>query len=198
MNTTQRLFIGIDLPSELKERVSGIIGKAKGEARKRGIHWVAPAKLHLTLKFLGETESTRIPAIFDAMAEVARAHPRETGPLEICSAGVFPDARHPRVLWLDVRDPGAWLAPLAASLEQVLASLGFERERRPFVTHLTVARLEHRLPGRLLERLMQSRVGEFQPMELILFESRPAPFHDYLPLGSVPLRTSQTVSRPSR
>lgn len=195
MNTKQRLFIGIDLPPGLKERIDQAIHGVRGGERPRRIRWVAPAKLHLTLKFLGETESERIPRILESMAEAARL--TEASELEIRSAGVFPDAHRPRVLWLDVLDKAAWLAPLVARLEEALEPLGFERGQRPYVAHLTLARLDRKLPDALLECLMQTGFGRFLPSELVLFESRPAPFRDYLALGSVPLRTSQTAFRSS-
>lgn len=195
MSIKKRLFIGIDLPPGLKESIALLIREARGGERDRRIRWVAPAKQHLTLKFLGETDDEKIPGILGAMAEAAQ--PVLAEPLEIRSAGVFPDTRRPRVLWLDVRDPSAWLQPFAVRLEQALEAQGFAREHRPFVAHLTLARLERKLPEGMLESLMQTDVGKFVPFELVLYESRPAPFRDYLALGSVPLKTSQTAFRSS-
>ena len=49
-----RLFVAIELPGELKERLGGMGGGVPGAK------WVGPENLHLTLRFIGEVDGARV------------------------------------------------------------------------------------------------------------------------------------------
>lgn len=105
---------------------------------KQGLRWVAPADLHLTLRFLGATAPARERAIAAALpAFVARfaAIEARTDRLRW-----WPSATAPRVLVLQVDSHGA-LERLAAALEAELRALGVPAEPRRFRAHLTLARV---------------------------------------------------------
>ncbi len=61
--------------------------------------------------------------------------------LEFSDLGVFPDAKRPRVLWIGIGGEVEKLVVLQQRLEDALTPLGFARESRRFVPHLTLARL---------------------------------------------------------
>jgi 2'-5' RNA ligase len=131
----------------------GAVARAlEGAARRRlarpdappGDWRVTPAeRLHLTLKFLGETGEDLVPALEAALAAAAAAR----APFRVAFHGwvLLPGPRDPRVLAVGVSDPTGTLPRLAADLEERAESLGFPRESRPFLAHATVAR---RRPGR--------------------------------------------------
>lgn len=97
--------------------------------------------MHLTLKFLGEVDEDRIPAIQTLMSETAVASPAFA--LTFKGTGVFPpQARTPRVLWIGTEEQPAILG-LAERLAAALERVGFEREERPFRPHLTLGRVRH-------------------------------------------------------
>jgi 2'-5' RNA ligase len=100
---------------------------------------VVPAeRLHVTLRFLGETpvESTaRLEgALREATAGVAAF------PVRLSQWTLLPGIRAPRVLTLCVSDPTCSLLSLAEALEARARALGFPKEDRPFLPHVTVAR----------------------------------------------------------
>lgn len=109
-----------------------------------GVSWVAPANLHLTLKFLGDVEEARTETITTALAgAAARAAAFE---MVVRGLGAFPSATRPRVIWAGVAtDPGS-LPSLARAVEEVLAAGGFPAEARPFSGHVTLGRV--RMPRR--------------------------------------------------
>jgi 2'-5' RNA ligase len=185
----RRLFIGVAIPQPLREAIA----RALPPERPRGLRWVRPEKLHFTLKFLGETPEERLAAISEAMSRVASSQP--ASPVRIRSAGVFPSERRARVLWLDTEDDAGLLARLAAHLEEALEELGFPRERRAFVPHLTLARVEARMPPGLLDSLRGREFGTFLPEELVLFESLLSAAGAYVPLARAPLRAPGTGCR---
>ena len=93
-----RLFIGIPLPSEYAH----IIRKIQEAWKKRlisKVSWVRPELAHVTLKFLGEVDEEKIPAILQAMREAARGSFEAQGG----AGGFFPPKGAPRVVWVGLR-----------------------------------------------------------------------------------------------
>jgi RNA 2',3'-cyclic 3'-phosphodiesterase len=110
-----------------------------------GFHAPRTDAFHLTLQFLGETESAGIPAISRALAEAAHAVP---GPLEVAYGGLgaFPVPARARVVWAAARTPEApgVLGDLAQAVGAALGPLGFPPEARAFHPHVTLGRLRRR------------------------------------------------------
>lgn len=144
-------------------------------AREWPVRWVRPDRLHITLKFLGEVEPARLPAVEQAFLEACAGTPRLT--LTAREFGVFPGVRRPRVLWAGFEaDPALEL--LAHRLEQKFEALGFPVEGRPFRPHVTLGRIKEGawLPGDAAVELEGAQpAGSFQAEEAVLLESRPGP-----------------------
>ncbi|OGS51342.1 MAG: 2'-5' RNA ligase [Euryarchaeota archaeon RBG_16_68_12] len=105
----------------------------------------APLKLvqleqvHLTLKFLGDTEEALVPRIVDAMRRsVAGVAPFT---VRVAGTGAFPDLRRIRVLWVGL-EGGEPLVGIARRLESETEPLGYPREGRDFSPHVTLARVK--------------------------------------------------------
>ncbi|MFO1021296.1 MAG: RNA 2',3'-cyclic phosphodiesterase [Planctomycetales bacterium] len=113
---------------------------------------------HLTVKFLGETEESQVPAIIERVAEVTATF----GPfeLQLRGVGVFPHERHPVVLWTGVF-PDEPIGSLARGLDEAVVTLGFAAERRAFHPHLTLARINGRPPRDFAELLRKRATTEF-------------------------------------
>jgi 2'-5' RNA ligase len=131
-----RTFVALELSERLKE---GILALAE-EFRARGIwaSWAKRPTLHLTLKFLGDVEETELPEVVAAVERASSGV--STFDLETARLGAFPSPRRPRVLWLGVA-PCDELFALHAALDEELAALGFQRERRRFHPHVTIGRM---------------------------------------------------------
>ena len=120
--------------AELVERIRA------GEPAGRGVRWVRLEGLHVTLRFLGPTAADRAEATAEALRRTAlAARPFE---VRIAGADAFPPAGRPRTIWLDLDRGAAELTALAQRLDDELALAGWERERRPFRAHLTLARAD--------------------------------------------------------
>lgn len=113
--------------------------------------WIPPENYHLTLKFLGEVDDKLLPSLGGAASKAASAAKPFT--IKFGEFGGFPSLSRPRVIFYRVEEGTEDLAELAGSLEHELEGLGFERERRPFRAHLTLARIKRPLPAPLRERL---------------------------------------------
>ncbi len=129
---------------------------------------------HFTLRFLGEQSAERQEAALRAGRAAARgASPFD---LEFERLGVFPDERRPHTLWIGAGKGAPELAGLAAMLENELAVEGFLREGRPFVPHLTLARVKRRPERSKMATLLAALPTQIAPLRVegfALMESRP-------------------------
>jgi len=142
MAETLRTFIAISVPCS---------GELRGVIRRLGemgsaVKPVSPEKLHITLKFLGDTPRDQLPEITAAVQEsIAGIAGFE---MQLAGLGAFPKKQRPSVVWAGV-EQGEPLVEIAARLEDLLETLDFERERRAFSPHLTLARVRRKPPGEL-------------------------------------------------
>ena len=133
-----RQFLAAELPRPMLEQVVAL-GDGLRDSLD-GWRWSAPESLHLTLRFLGEVAPDLDRRARAVWAEtVAVVSPIE---VRLGALGRFPARGMPRVLWVGVEETGARgiLSDLAARLETAARELGWSAERRPFRSHLTLAR----------------------------------------------------------
>lgn len=138
-----RTFIAIELDEPVRAALGMVQDELKPRVPKGSVRWVDPAGIHLTLKFLGETPATRLPAIEAAL----RAACAPFSPLDLIveGRGCFPNFRRPNVIWVAIRDRGSALARLQRAIEEHIAPLGWPAEKRPFRPHLTLGRVNRDL-----------------------------------------------------
>lgn len=152
---TFRGFIAVEVPAgPALEALAAELRNASGSLR------VIPTdRIHLTLKFLGDTEEGLVPEIVAAIREAtAGVHPFE---LRIRGTGAFPSLGRMNVIWVGAEGAEA-LARIADALEASLESLGFPRERRPWKAHVTLARVKgHRDLDRVRRILEAQRDASF-------------------------------------
>lgn len=149
-----RLFVAVELPDAARRAVADAIATLERNAPQRTLRPVRAEGVHLTLKFLGATPESQIPAIIDALqAAASRERPMT---LRIGAPDVFGARRNMRVAWLGVEGDTDSLTALAADVDAVLAPLGFAREERPFAAHLTLARVRDEASPADRERIAEA------------------------------------------
>jgi 2'-5' RNA ligase len=162
-----RAFIAIELDDAARaavDRLSRALRAAPGGERVR---WVRSENLHMTLRFLGNVASERVPAIVRCVGEAVA----DLGPFRMRLGRVtaFPSPRRPQVLALEV-GPAAPLARLAAAVEAAVVRAGLAAESRGFRPHLTLGRLR----GRAIPRVTVPVTAEGEAVEveeIVLFRS---------------------------
>lgn len=132
-----RLFWAINLPGELKRKIYGFQSRLREVPAD--VKWVEQHNLHLTVKFLGEVD----PGLVGEISGVAGEAIAGTGDftLELAGTGFFPDARHPRVIWIGVGGEVQKFHHLYNLMMEGMARLGFASEKARFSPHLTLGRL---------------------------------------------------------
>ncbi len=133
-----RLFIATPISSEVEKELARIISVLKNAGGP--VKWVEPSNIHLTLKFLGDTDEKLIPQLKKIIDDIATTY--KTVPTTLNTLGAFPNLSRPRVYWIDLRGGDAELGKIAAALDNAIHELGFEKENRPFRSHLTLGRVK--------------------------------------------------------
>jgi RNA 2',3'-cyclic 3'-phosphodiesterase len=150
--------------------------------------WVDRENYHVTLRFLGDTD----PLATVELQGLAQRVAKECSPfqLNLRSIGAFPSLDRARVLWIGGETPAGFKA-LAEALEQGLVGLGFPREPKPAVAHVTLARLKGAPDPRLakiVETIGTLTTRETVPTAIALMESELSPRGArYTPLFSAPI-----------
>jgi 2'-5' RNA ligase len=133
-----RSFIAIELSDEAKKGLARLRRELERDEHKF-VKWVDPGGIHLTLKFLGNIPSKRVTEITEAIEKAAQGiSPFQ---LEISGLGAFPSLKQARVFWVGIGGEMGKLSRLQQNIDSALAALGFAKEERPFVPHLTLARI---------------------------------------------------------
>lgn len=180
-----RTFIAVELPL----RVIRFAGRIQDIMRAEGLRlgWVQPENMHLTLRFLGDVETDRIPDIQSALAAAVQ----HTAPFSLNArrVGVFPGFRQPRVVWLGMDGQVDQLLNLQGQVAAALLQVGFAPEKRPFRGHLTLGRVKSGINPAVLQRAIFSaekgESGEFEVQSVTLFRS------DLKPTGAVYTRLAE-------
>lgn len=158
-----RLFVALDLPWEVKDDLALL------EEGLPGARWVDAENYHITLRFIGEVPGYRAEELDLALAAL-----RGKGfELTLAGVGTFAKAGRDVSLWVGV-ERNAALDLLQTKVETALQRAGLEPERRRFVPHVTLARLDatpvDKLAG-FVQRHNLFRAGPFQIGHFTLFSS---------------------------
>ena len=160
-----RLFAGLRLPEDTCSRL--VAWQQSELAEARGARLVPRENLHITLAFLGARPAGEIPSIAEALrAAAAEAEAPLLAPVR------YRETRSVGMIVLE--DDGRRATRFAEDVHRRLEELGvYERERRPWLPHLTVLRF-HATRPRLSPPLPD--LGRISPSEAALYHSvlRPA------------------------
>ncbi len=170
-----RAFIAIELPTEVKSSLSGLIENLR-PGRERAVKWVNPKSIHLTLKFLGDIPERQLVDITSALAGATEG--LTYFDLKLEGIGAFPGLKAPRVVWAGIGGDISKLMKLQKQVEQSLVPLGFTPEKREFSAHLTLGRvrenathLERADLGLALGKLTPENASPFTVSRVSLMQS---------------------------
>lgn len=151
-----RLFFALALSEPTLDALALVVESLRARALQSDapIAWESRSKMHITLKFLGEVAEDAVPSLVREALEVGRRHERFDVSLARLSA--FPAEDVPRVLWIGVDAGSDHVAAIAEDIDASVATLGLERETRPFVPHVTIARAKRGAGQLAARRLLES------------------------------------------
>jgi 2'-5' RNA ligase len=157
-----RLFVGLRPPPAIRAQLLDAMGGVTGA------RWQDDLQLHLTLRFIGEVERPQAEDIAIALSNV-RAQAIE---IALAGVGQFDSRGRPNALWAGVRPHDA-LAGLHKKVDQALVRCGLVPERRAYLPHITLARMN--AAAGPTDRFLESHAGLSSPLFALdhfqLFES---------------------------
>ena len=131
-----RLFVALELPGEVRDRLA--LWRDEVVAGVPGLRPVAVESLHVTLCFLGSVDVASVDAVAAACGVVSGM---PAASLSV-RRGIWLPPRRPGVLAVELFDDGGRLGAVQAALSEALAAGGwYKPEKRPFLAHVTVARV---------------------------------------------------------
>ena len=154
-----RLFVALLLPPDVRSRIAEWQSRVLRDADVRA---VTPENLHVTVAFLGSTDPEDLPRIATVVQDAGLVSSAPT-----FEAVRYRESRSVAMIVLD--DLGAVGTQLADGVFSRLEGVGvYEREQRPWLPHITVARFKTR--PRL--RPEAPELGRFVSSELAVMISR--------------------------
>jgi RNA 2',3'-cyclic 3'-phosphodiesterase len=166
----KRLFVAIKISP--KKRTLEKYFTLKQALNYNKIKWVEPDKLHITIKFLGDTYEDSIPIVISVISSTIKE--TSSFKIELKNVGIFGSRYNPRVIWFGISE-NQKLKSLAEDLISNLDKNGFKRDRQNFVPHLTVGRIKRIEDSKLfnneIEKLRDFYFQEIHVDSIILYES---------------------------
>lgn len=134
---TNRLFVGLLPDDEVLSALALSINGMKQETWARDVRWLPRENIHLTLRFLGDTDKEKYICLSAALVQrVGKTHEFI---INLSQVLFLPSASKARVVAVGV-NPCPELDSLVAAVEKSVVSCGFEPEKRRFKAHITVGR----------------------------------------------------------
>lgn len=146
--------------------------KIQRELFNEKINWAPLNQLHVTLKFIGDTDLDKVDNIKKAMIEAFSEE--KSSEFSLNSIGVFGSHYSPKVIWTGIKPEEKMLAWFN-NLKKSLIKEGFEYDRQNFVPHLTLARIKNIDDKKILSKIVSEykdfQFSNFIVNEIILFKS---------------------------
>jgi 2'-5' RNA ligase len=130
-----RIFIAIEFDNDFKNNIKNIQNHLKAYSLQGNFSRIE--NFHITLKFIGEINISRLEPIIKATTETASLF----NPFNIClnELGYF-SSQNKKTIWIGIKDTSHLLENLANKLDNSLSLFGFEKEKREYAPHITLAR----------------------------------------------------------
>ena len=186
-----RLFVALDLPQDVR---AGLVDWQRTALADPAVRVVKPEALHITLVFLGYQAEKDVKEIAKLALDVEAQAPA----VGLVREPVGVPRNRPRLFALDAHSDET--VALQSQVEANLVEAGFYKpEKRPFWTHLTVARVKPEAPGSRKPAQVRTQPHAlpehmfrfFRPSRLVLFKSHLRPTGaEYEPLAELELPTA--------
>jgi 2'-5' RNA ligase len=134
-----RTFVALELSKDIRDQLA--LAQDTIRECKARLTFVDPKNIHITVKFLGEVDENRLRDVMDALRTVSFS------PFPVTAGTVtVNNPSKPHTVWCAIDDTGKGEQVLS-HIENALGPLGFERERRRFTPHATLARVKSSHPS---------------------------------------------------
>jgi len=169
-SATIRCFIAIVLDGHTKRQ----LGRVQTAIRSTGIQagWPSAQNFHLTLKFLGDISKQALPCIKTMLSEAIADRFRFN--ITFNRLGVFPNAHHPKVIWIGPDETNPEVVTLQRDIDSKLNQCHQFVKEKKFSPHITLSRVRHYAKSGLLQKALEIEPGviKISVNQVHLIESR--------------------------
>jgi RNA 2',3'-cyclic 3'-phosphodiesterase len=150
----------ISLPANLDVQQSMSVLQSKLKKAEADVKWDSSDKFHVTLKFLGNVELSKIELLSVALSKSLQQFPAFDIAYDSISA--FPNSQNPRIVWIGVKS-NPIIQDIQKNVEEICERFEFPKEDRNFHPHITLGRVKG---NRYLARLTEAiKTITFEPIE---------------------------------
>jgi 2'-5' RNA ligase len=185
----KRIFLAIEISEEAREICALHVERLRTRFPDVRVGWERPEKMHVTLKFLGNTSDEVLARLKTRSNEVARE--QSTFSTALAWPGVFPNRSQPRILWVGLEDAERRLERIHKSIDKVCGELGYKPDTKRFTPHITIGRVrEPRTASALALAHLETDIQpvQFNVPKVVIYESRlQSTGSVYEPVASLPL-----------
>ena len=172
--TKKRIFLGSFINDESLKKSYPIIKKEFGGLVKG--RWVPFENFHITYKFLGNIDIYQIEYIRSSLKKYLNINLECD--LEFKGFGAFPNLNNPKVFFLKLNDKTGILEEIHSFVEEQLALIGFKKDTKKFIPHITVKRPKYVDSKTFIQKIKQFEntvFGHQNSIELNIVESKLLP-----------------------
>jgi 2'-5' RNA ligase len=169
----RRIFLAITIPDPVRNVCDRHIDYLRTAFPNVRVGWEMTEKLHVTMKFLGNTGEDTLNALETGVAEIVAKH--DAFRLRLSRTGLFPRESRPRVLWIGLEDRLQAVTPLYSELESLCEGLGYPKETKAFRPHVTIGRVRDPDTASALAAChLKTKIEpvEFEVPEIVIYESK--------------------------
>ncbi|MFW5799343.1 MAG: RNA 2',3'-cyclic phosphodiesterase [Spirochaetota bacterium] len=157
-----RLFYGIELDNEIKNKISEFISDLSYEQEGKVIKWVKKDNLHITLQFIGDTNEDIVPELKKLASDISF----KSFDVSITKIGAFPYMKKPRVIWAGTEQNMPLFRELHHKIRNICLKVAEDDkslniDTKPFHPHITIGRVKKRPNPEFIERLQKNKNIEF-------------------------------------
>jgi RNA 2',3'-cyclic 3'-phosphodiesterase len=142
---TKRFFVAIDLAESTRQLLASL------DPHIRGVRWVDPVHMHLTLSFFGDVPDDIDLVLREKLSGI------EFGAffLPVSGVGMFFSKGAPRIIWIGVGKAHPHLFQIHKRVQEAALAAGLDPELRPWHPHITIARCRD-VSAQSLRKFLQS------------------------------------------
>ena len=164
-----RLFTALVPPATVRSELAEVATPLAG------VHWTPTENIHLTLRFIGETDDDAMERFAESLARV-RVEPFI---LPVGGVGVFPTRGPAKVLWAGVGNGHTRLYQLRKQVDEALLAVDAGLAMPGFHPHFTLGRIGENYEAKELAHFLERHRGleapPFRVAEFVLMASELAP-----------------------
>ncbi|MDY6934184.1 MAG: RNA 2',3'-cyclic phosphodiesterase [Spirochaetota bacterium] len=139
---------------------------------------VSTNNYHITIKFLGECDENKANKIIESFPNIELS--KGDIPFRISGIGAFPEAKRASVIWCGIKTDARIIDNIFKDIENFSSHFGFQKEKRRFIPHLTLARVRKgkRMTEdivKFIEKNSDRYFGESSFKKLVLYSSNLTP-----------------------